>query len=327
MIHQLYMIVADYFAHSPQKLAIAILDVIVVAVLVYRVLLLLRGTRALQMGVGLVLVFLAYEASRRIGLLTLYSLLDGLLASMVLIIVVIFQSDIRRALMRFGGRTWWVPGSSAKATSAIEEVIKAATMLAQKRIGGLMVFERDAMLDEFIQRGTQLDAVASKELLYGLFIPSFENPLHDGAVVIRDGRVWQAGAFLPLTSNPDIDRTLGSRHRAALGISEETDAVVLVVSEERGAISLVFNGNMVRDVDASSLRDALPGLLFRRPRRKKKKSAGGVTSRHSMAPARTSGSLASGSLRASDVGTAPAPRDDAAQTNAPTIRSAGESEP
>ncbi|MET0286447.1 MAG: diadenylate cyclase, partial [Polyangiales bacterium] len=165
------------------------------------------------------------------------------------------------------------------ATSAIEEVVKAATMLAQKRIGGLIVFERDAMLEEFIQRGTVLDSVASKELLYGLFIPSFENPLHDGAVVIRDGRVWQAGAFLPLTTNQDIDRTLGSRHRAALGISEETDAVVVVVSEERGSISLVFNGNMVRDVDPNSLRDALPGLLFRRLRRKKRKTQ---TSRHSI---------------------------------------------
>jgi uncharacterized protein (TIGR00159 family) len=282
---------SEYFAHSHEKLLIALLDIVVVAWMVYRVLLLMRGTRALQMGVGLLLVFVVYEASRRLGLLTLYSILDGLLTSMVLIIVVIFQADIRRALMRFGGRTWWVPGSSAKATTAIEEVIKAATMLAQKRIGGLIVFERDAMLDEFIQRGTLLDSVASKELLYGLFIPSFENPLHDGAVVIRDGRVWQAGAFLPLTSNPDIDRTLGSRHRAALGISEETDAVVVVVSEERGSISLVFNGNMVRDVDASSLRDALPGLLFRRLRRKKKKSGGASTSRHSLAPARASSSL------------------------------------
>lgn len=328
MIHQLYMVIADYFAHSPQKLAWAIVDVIVVAVLLYRVLLMLRGTRALQMGVGLVLVFLAYEASRRIGLLTLYSILDSFLPSMVLIVVVIFQADIRRALMRFGGKTWWVPGSSAKATSAIEEVIKAATMLAQKRIGGLMVFERDAMLDEFIQRGTQLDAVASKELLYGLFIPSFENPLHDGAVVIRDGRVWQAGCFLPLTSNPDIDRTLGSRHRAALGISEETDAVVLVVSEERGAISLVFNGNMVRDVDASSLRDALPGLLFRRPRRKKKKVGGGVSSRHSMAPVRASGSLrgAEPASTASTATSAATVREEGPAPTSSTVRSAGETE-
>ncbi len=268
-----------YFSHGLWAVLLDALDIAVVAALVYRVLLLIRGTRALQMGIGLFLVFATYELARRLGLLTLYSLLDGLLASMVLIVVVIFQGDIRRALMRFGGRAWWVPGSSAKATGAIEEVIKAATMLAQKRIGGLIVFERDAMLEEFIQRGTLLDSLASKELLYGLFIPSFENPLHDGAVVIRDGRVWQAGAFLPLTTNQDIDRTLGSRHRAALGISEETDAVVVVVSEERGSISLVFNGNMVRDVDPTSLRDALPGLLFRRLRRKKRKTQ---TSRHSV---------------------------------------------
>ncbi|MFM2417787.1 MAG: hypothetical protein RL385_2510 [Pseudomonadota bacterium] len=274
---------ASLGGHSALGIVKSLLDIIVVAAIVYRVLLLIRGTRAIQMGVGLLLVFATYELARRLGLLTLYSLLDGLLKSMVLIVVVIFQGDIRRALMRFGGRAWWLPGSSAKASSAIEEVIKAATMLAQKRIGGLIVFERDAMLDEFMQRGTLLDSVASKELLYGLFIPSFENPLHDGAVVIRDGRVWQAGAFLPLTSNPDIDQTLGSRHRAALGISEETDAVVLVVSEERGAISLVFNGNMVRDVDASSLRDALPGLLFRRLRRKKRKATGvAPTSRQSV---------------------------------------------
>lgn len=271
-MHSIATTLSAYAAHGVWNLLIDTLDIAVVALVVYRVLLLIRGTRALQMGVGLVLVFVTYELARYVGLLTLYSLLDGLLASMVLIVVVIFQGDIRRALMRFGGRAWWVPGSSAKATSAIEEVIKAATMLAQKRIGGLIVFERDAMLEEFIQRGTLLDSVASKELLYGLFIPSFENPLHDGAVVVRDGRVWQAGAFLPLTNNPDIDRTLGSRHRAALGISEETDAVVVVVSEERGSISLVFNGNMVRDVDATSLRDALPGLLFRRIRRKKKRA-------------------------------------------------------
>ena len=289
MIEALTKTVIAYVDHGAWNLFVDLLDIVVVAFVVYRLLLLLRGTRALQMGMGLVLVFVTYEAARRLGLLTLYSLLDGLLTSMVLIIVVIFQGDIRRALMRFGGRAWWVPGSSAKATSAIEEVIKAATMLAQKRIGGLMVFEREAMLEEFIQRGTTLDSVASKELLYGLFIPSFENPLHDGAVVIRDGRVWQAGAFLPLTTNPDIDRTLGSRHRAALGISEETDAVVVVVSEERGAISLVFNGNMVRDVDAASLRDALPGLLFRRMRRKKKKAPGAAPApaRHSIAVPRT----------------------------------------
>jgi diadenylate cyclase len=300
---------SGYFGHDVWSVFVGVLDIIVVAMLVYRLLLLIRGTRALQMGVGLALVVLAYELSRRLGLLTMYSILDRLFEPIIVIIVVIFQGDIRRALMRFGGRAWWMPGTSEKATSAIEEVVKAATMLAQRRIGGLIVFERDAMLDEFIQRGTLLDSVASKELLYGLFIPSFENPLHDGAVVVRDGRVWQAGAFLPLTSNPDIDQTLGSRHRAALGISEETDAVVLVVSEERGAISLVFNGNMVRDVDASSLRDALPGLLFRRVRKKKRRPA--TTSRHSIPAA----APRTGQTGRVDVSAAKAARDDAAEEN------------
>lgn len=285
MIERILVALGDFFARRSGDVLFDLIDILVVAFVVYRVLLLVRGTRALQMGIGLALVFGVYQLARRFGLLTLYSLLDGLLASVVLIVVVIFQAEIRRALMRFGGRTWWLPGSTSKATGAIEEVIKAASMLAHKRIGALIVFERDAMLDEFIQRGTLLDAVPTKELLYGLFIPSFENPLHDGAVIVRDGRVWQAGAFLPLTSNPELDRTLGARHRAALGISEETDAVVLVVSEERGAVSLVFNGNMVRDVDATSLRDALPGLLFRRVRAKKKST----TARQSVPGLRVSG--------------------------------------
>ena len=146
-------------------------------------------------------------------------------------------------------------------------------MLAQKRIGGLIVFERDAMLDEFIQRGTLLDSVASKELLVRAVHPQLREPAarrcggHSRRARLAGGRVLAAD------QQSRHRPTLGSRHRAALGISEETDAVVLVVSEERGAISLVFNGNMVRDVDASSLRDALPGLLFRRVRRKKRKGA------------------------------------------------------
>jgi uncharacterized protein (TIGR00159 family) len=301
MLSHTFHAFVDFFARAPLDVLADLADILVVAAIVYRLLLIVRGTRALQIGVGLAFVFVVYEVAKRFGLLTLYSLLDGLLSSSVLIAVVIFQSEIRRALMRFGARTWWMSGSSAKASGAIEEVIKSATLLAQKRIGALMVFEREAMLDEFVQRGTMLDAVATKELLYGLFIPSFENPLHDGAVIIRDGRVWQAGAFLPLTTNPELDRTLGARHRAALGISEETDAVVVVVSEERGAISLVFNGNVVRDVDAASLRDALPGLLFRRVRKKKK--GGGRTS--------TSPASRSGSASRSDAGVAqPKPARD-----------------
>ena len=127
----------------------------------------------------------------------------------------------------------------------IEEVIKAANQLASKRVGALVVFERGAPLSEFIEEGTILDAAVSRELLYSISSASFENPMHDGALIIRDGRVWQAGAFLPLARA--VDRSLGARHRAALGITQETDAVVVVVSEERGAVSLCFDGNIVRN--------------------------------------------------------------------------------
>src|SRR5690606_12690391 len=128
----------------------------------------------------------------------------------------------RRALMRVGRRRpMFKAARKAKEAAVIEEVVRAAASLAQKRIGALIVFERDAILDEFIERGTELDADVTRELLYSIFIPSFENPMHDGAVVLREGRVWQAGAFLPLTASPKLDKTLGTRHRAAIGISEE----------------------------------------------------------------------------------------------------------
>ncbi|MCB9667013.1 MAG: TIGR00159 family protein [Myxococcales bacterium] len=239
-------------------------DVALVAIVLYWVLLLIRGTRAMQMGIGLAFVFVLHYLSRKFGMVTLYTMLDKLLTSIVLIIVVIFQNDIRRALVRFGRHPFFRGSSRSKETHVFEEVISATTALAQKRIGALIVFERDAMLDGFIDQGTLLDAAVTKELLYGIFIPSFENPMHDGAVIIREGRVWRAGAFLPLTGSPKLDQSLGTRHRAAIGVTEETDAVVIVVSEERGAISLCFNGNIVRKLDSSSLREALLGLFHRR---------------------------------------------------------------
>jgi hypothetical protein len=132
----------------------------------------------------------------------------------------------------------------------------------------LIVFERDALLDEFIEQGTLLEAAVSKELLYSIFIPSYENPMHDGAVIIREGRVHQAGEFLPLSASTKLDKSLGTRHRAAIGVSEESDAAVVVISEERGTVSLCFNGNVVRDLDGPSLRTALLGLLTKQPRRR-----------------------------------------------------------
>lgn len=261
MWQDLVVYVHEFANRDALRVATDIVDILLVAYLIYRVLLLMRGTRAMQMGIGLVLVFLVYNFARRLGLITLWSILDSLLTYLVLIIVVIFQNDIRRALMRVGSRKWLRRGQSARESQVIEEVVKAASVLAQKRIGALMVFEREAALDEFIEEGTKLDASVSKELLYSIFVPSYENPMHDGAVVIRDARVWQAGVFLPLSESTKLERTLGTRHRAALGISEETDAVVVVVSEERGAVSLCFGGNIVRDLDTNMLRSALVGLF------------------------------------------------------------------
>ena len=255
---------AFFLERDALREVVDILDILLVAYLFYRVLLLIRGTRAMQMGVGLVLVFLVYTLARRAGLITLFTILDALLTYVVIIIVILFQNDIRRALMRVGSRPFFRGRQSARESQVIEEVVKAAQALAQKRIGALVVFEREAGLDEFIEHGTKLDAEVSKELLYSIFVPSYENPMHDGAVVIRDGRVWEAGAFLPLTESRKVDRTLGTRHRAAIGLSEESDAVIVVVSEERGSASLCFGGNIVRDLDTNMLRQALVGLFEKR---------------------------------------------------------------
>lgn len=253
---------------GPFRVVVDVFDVLIVAYLFYRLTLLVKGTRAMQMAIGLGLVFLVYHLARRLGLVTLYTILDALLTYIVLLIVVIFQNDIRRVLARVGQRPWFRAARSAREVHAIEEVVKAAVHLGQRHIGALIVFERDAALDEFVEHGTPVEAEVTKELLYALFVPSADNPLHDGAVIIREGKIWQSGVLLPLSASAKLDRSLGTRHRAAIGISEETDAVVVVVSEERGSISLCFNGNMARGLDAGSLRQALLGL-FQTPIRKK----------------------------------------------------------
>ncbi|MBL8600635.1 MAG: TIGR00159 family protein [Myxococcales bacterium] len=242
------------------------IDLALVWYTLYRLLLLLRGTGALQVGQGLGLVGLVYFVSGRVGLATTYTLLDRFLGAIFLVVVVIFQQDIRRALMGVGNRPFFNLFQSSDDTDAVEEVIAAAEVLAQKKVGALIVFERDANLDDFVKQATPVDARVSRELVFTLFIPDRGSPLHDGAVVVRKGRVVSAGGVLPLSSSEQLDRHLGTRHRAALGLSEQTDAVVVVVSEERGEISLVFNGNIVRKLGRLALRQALYGLFFSKRR-------------------------------------------------------------
>ncbi len=249
-------------------------DLLIVTYVVYRALLVLRGTRAMQMGTGLGVIFLVYVVAKWAGLVTLFNLLSSLLSSVILIIVVVFQNDIRRGLMRVGSRAFFSGMARQQETRVIDEVVAAATELARHRIGALMCFEQDANLEEFVVgQGTVVDAQVQRELLVGIFIPESLNKLHDGAVVIRNLRIAKAGVFFPMPDIKLLDKSLGSRHRAALGITEETDAVVVVVSEERGTISFCFNGNIVPNLDGASLKQALLGLFGQRARAKKKAAA------------------------------------------------------
>jgi diadenylate cyclase len=249
--------------------AIAVADVLLVYYVIYRVLLLIKGTRAAQMVIGLVLIGAGYFAAQQLELTTVSWLLDNFITYFIIIIIVVFQHDIRRGLVRIG-QNLFAFGQTYEETHVFEEVIHAAEHLAKARIGAIIVFEREGDVGEFVDTGRILDARVSKELLVSLFVPSRDNVLHDGAAIIRNLRVQQAGAVLPLSPNPRLDPELGTRHRAAIGITEETDAVAIVVSEERGAMSLCFHGNIARDLDAATLRKALLGLFYKEKRKKQR---------------------------------------------------------
>ena len=252
------------------QIAIDLVDIWIVTYVIYRALLVLKGTRAMQMGTGLGVIFLVYVVAKWANLVTLFNLLSSLLSSVILIVVVVFQNDIRRGLMRVGARAFFSGITREQESRVIDEVVAAATELARHRMGALVCFEQDANLDEFVVgQGTIIDASVQRELLVGLFVPESVNKLHDGAVVIRNLRIAKAGVFFPMPDTKVLDKSLGSRHRAALGITEETDAVVVVVSEERGTISFCFNGNIVSNLDGASLRQALLGLFGQAPRKKK----------------------------------------------------------
>ena len=234
------------------------LDIALVALGIYWLLLLIRGTRAVQILVGLIVLMAASATAQYFQLDTLRLTLEYFLPSAPLIIIVLFQADIRRALARVG-RGFFPAVSAEQESQIVEDVVRAAQALAQKRVGALIVLERETGLLDQIEGGTPLDAEVSKDLLVSLFQP--HSPLHDGAVVIQNGRVARAGGILPLTLRSDLPEGLGTRHRAAIGITEETDAVVVVVSEETATISVVAGGEILRGLDAPRLRGALSRVL------------------------------------------------------------------
>jgi diadenylate cyclase len=233
-------------------------DILIVAFVVYQLLLLIRGTRAVPMLIGLVILAVGYQGARVFELYTINWILDALGNVILILVVVVFQHDIRRMLTQVGrGRLFGKRGQVAHG-QLIEDLTRAAVQLAGRRIGGLVVLAREVGLNDYIEGGTRLDASVSRDLLVSIFHPG--SPLHDGAVVIQNRRIVAAGCLLPLTTNPNVSKTLGTRHRAAIGLTEETDAIVIVVSEEEGKISLVREGKITRDLEAAALRSALQEL-------------------------------------------------------------------
>jgi diadenylate cyclase len=266
VLEALHRIVAGLTAHDA---IIAVIDIVIVYYAIYRVLLLIKGTRAAQMVIGLVLIGAGFFAATQLELTTVSWLLDNFINYFIIIIIVVFQHDIRRGLVRIGQNLFSF-GRTYEETHVFEEVIHAAEHLAKSRIGAIIVFEREGDVAEFVDTGRIIDARVSKELLVALFVPSRDNVLHDGAAVLKNLRVQSAGSVLPLSSNPRLDAELGTRHRAAVGITEETDAVAVVISEERGEMSLCFHGNIARDLDSVTLRKALLGLFYREKGKKRR---------------------------------------------------------
>ena len=230
----------------------ALLDIVIVAFVIYHILVFIKGTRAVQMVVGLGFIIVFFYFARWAQLQTATWMLTTVLPYFVFAIIVIFQHEIRRALARFGQTPLFAGFSSIHRNEFYDEIILAVTTLASNQTGALIVIERDIGLKTYIESGIALDAALSYDLLVTMFNPAV--PLHDGAVIVQNGRIAAAACFLPLTVKPRLSKELGTRHRAAIGVTEETDAVAIIVSEETGAISFAHDGEMERYLDPDTLR-------------------------------------------------------------------------
>lgn len=234
-------------------------DILVIAVIIYYIILFVRETRALQLIKGFFALLLLAQLSEWFDLYTLNWLLSNIFTVSMVLIIVVFQPELRRAFERLGRSQRWVSlfmtTDDSEDQEQTDEIVRACSSLARQKIGALIVLEGRVGLSDLLESGTRIDGQVTAELLINIFIPN--TPLHDGAVVIRGDRVRAAGVFLPLTQNNSLSKELGTRHRAALGISEKSDALVVVVSEETGLISVCQDGEIARRLDADSLRSRL----------------------------------------------------------------------
>ncbi|MGE5559566.1 MAG: diadenylate cyclase CdaA [Chloroflexota bacterium] len=241
----------------------AVLDIAIVSYVFYRLFLLIRGTRAVPLLRGLVILLAATSASSFLHLYTVHWVLTQVQVPLLVALPIVFYPEVRRALEQLGrGRFFAAPAFAALRQEDLDKLFdelgRAIDVLSRNKIGGLIVLERDTGLNDIVETGTRIDGLVTSQLLINIFIPN--TPLHDGAVIIRGNRVLAAGTFLPLTENTDIDRELGTRHRAAIGVSEHSDALALVVSEETGIVSLANAGKLVRNLDPRTLKEVLAAV-------------------------------------------------------------------
>jgi diadenylate cyclase len=236
-----------------------LVDVILMSIIVYRLLLLIKGTKAAHMLIGLGVLLVASLLSAYFEIYTVDWMIQSFWAQIVIAIIILFQPEIRRALAQMGETQLFRTLTSAEELKSLEEIVRATIALANRNIGAIIAIERDTSLRDFVEIGTPLDAKVSREVLLSVFHPT--SPIHDGAVVIKGNRILAAGCFLPITMSSDISKALGTRHRAALGLSEETDAVVLIVSEETGTVSMALNGKLETHLDMGALRDILTDMF------------------------------------------------------------------
>lgn len=250
----------------PIKIVALIVDLLLVGWLLSRLIKMVRGTRAMLLIKGIAVLIIATAASDFLSLNILHYILSSISTYGVILVIVIFQPELRRTLEQFGSADITkLFDFEEQEESAIDAVVEAVYKMAETKTGALIVFEREMSLNDIIATGVKIDSNVSKELLENIFV--VDTPLHDGAVIIKGGRIAAAAAILPLTSRDDLDREYGTRHRAALGLSEESDAIVIVVSEETGKVSLVIDGKIIRGLNEEILKNELTRRLERRTQR------------------------------------------------------------
>ncbi|UCZ53419.1 diadenylate cyclase CdaA [Bacillus shivajii] len=247
------------------RLLVIAIDISLVAFVIYKLIMVIRGTRAVQLIKGIIVILAVWFLSGYLGLNTLQWIMGNAVTYGLLAIIIIFQPELRRALEQLGRGRLFSSGQTAEeeeVKQSIDHIVKAANYMGKRRIGALISIERETGMNDYVETGIPMNAKLTSELLINVFIPN--TPLHDGAVIIKQNQIEAAGCYLPLSENPFISKELGTRHRAALGVSEVTDAITLAVSEETGGISMTKNGELHRNIDEENLRTLLEKELIKK---------------------------------------------------------------